>query len=90
MSNKPQWGVFVSRRAERVLRRLPRDVLEGIGAAIDGPASDPYPPGSRKLCGHDLYRIRVGSWRIFYSVQDDELIVLILTVAAGGGAYRNQ
>jgi mRNA interferase RelE/StbE len=84
-----RWQVLVSRRAERVLRRLPRDVLSRIAAAIDELARDPYPHGSKKLTGHDLYRLRVGSWRIIYNVQDEELIVLILTVASRGDAYRN-
>jgi mRNA interferase RelE/StbE len=89
MSNPARWRVLVSRRAERVLRRLPRDVLERISSAIDGLATDSHPAGSLKLSGYDLYRIRVGAWRIIYAVQDDELVVLILTVAPRGEAYRN-
>jgi mRNA interferase RelE/StbE len=88
MSSSGHWRVLVSRRAERVLRRLPRDVLERIGAAIDALANDPHPAGSKKLGGHDLYRIRVGSWRIIYAVVDEELVVLKLTVAPRGEAYR--
>jgi mRNA interferase RelE/StbE len=89
MSSYGQFQVLVSRRAERVLRRLPRDVLERIGAAIDALGDDPHPPGSKKLSGHELYRIRVGSWRFIYAVEDEGLIVLILTVASRGEAYRN-
>ena len=89
MAGNGQWQVLISHRAERVLRRLPKDVLLRIGSAIDGLADDPYPMGSKKLTGHDLFRIRVGAWRIIYSVEEDELIVLILTVASRGQAYRN-
>ena len=89
MASAEQWQVLVSRRAERVLRRLPKDVLLRISATIDKLAADPHPPGSRKLSGHDLYRIRVGAWRIIYAVHDDELVVLVLTVASRGEAYRN-
>ena len=89
MADSRQWQVLISRRAERVLRRLPGDVLVRISAAIDGLADDPYPAGSKKLTGHDLYRLRVGAWRIIYSVEEDELAVLVLTVAPRGEAYRN-
>jgi mRNA interferase RelE/StbE len=89
MAESSPWQVLISRRAERVLSRLPRDVLARISEAIDGLAKDPHPPGSRTLTGHDLFRVRVGSWRIIYVVHEDELIVLVLTVAPRGEAYRN-
>jgi mRNA interferase RelE/StbE len=89
MADSKQWRVLISRRAERVLRRLPRDLLLRISSAIDALADDPHPQGKKKLTGHDLYRIRVGGWRIIYAVQDDELVVLVLTVAPRGEAYRN-
>ena len=89
MADSRQWQVLISRRAERVLRRLPGDVLVRISSAIDGLVDDPYPSGSKKLIGHDLYRLRVGVWRIIYSVEEDELVVLVLTVAPRGEAYRN-
>ena len=89
MDRSTPWQVLISRRAERVLRRLPRDVLLRIGQAIDALAQNPNPPGSKKLTGHDLDRIRVGSWRIIYAIRDEELVVLILTIAPRGEAYRN-
>ena len=88
MASAQQWQVLVSRRAERVLRHLPRDVLLRISVAIDGLAVNRHPPGSRKLSGHDLYRSRAGAWRIIYAIHDDELVVLVLTVATRGEAYR--
>jgi len=89
MADSGQWQVLISRRAERVLRRLPRDLLLRIGSAIDALADDPYLAGCKKLTGHELYRVRVGGWRIIYAVQDDELVVLVLTVAPRREAYRN-
>jgi mRNA interferase RelE/StbE len=89
MAGTGQWQVLISRRAERVLRRLPKDVLLRISSAIDGLADDPYSAGCKKLTGHELFQIRVGVWRIIYALQDDELIVLVLTVASRGEAYRS-
>ncbi|MCH8290889.1 type II toxin-antitoxin system RelE/ParE family toxin [Candidatus Poribacteria bacterium] len=37
----------------------------------------------------NLYRIRVGEWRISYAIEDDKLIILILEIAPRGSAYRN-
>ena len=84
-----RWQVLIDRQPEKVFRRLPKPLLQRIREAISDLAEDPWPPGCKKLTGYDnLYRIRVGSWRISYAVEDDRLIVLVLEVAPRGGAYR--
>jgi mRNA interferase RelE/StbE len=83
------WKVVFHRQAEKVLHRLPKDLVSRLWKAIQNLASNPRPEGCKKLEGHDnLYRIRVGDWRISYAVEDDTLIILILEIAPGGGAYR--
>ena len=45
---------------------------------------------AKKLAGFDdLYRQRVGDWRISYALEEDQLIILIVEIASRGGAYRN-
>ena len=42
---------------------------------------EPYPPGSRKLTGYDdVFRIRVGVYRIIYSVSGRKLVIVILKI----------
>jgi len=83
------WEIEIHRNARGVLERLPRDVFERIDKAISSLTDEPWPRGSRKLRGHhNLYRIRVGDWRVVYAIEEDELIVLILEVATRGGVYR--
>jgi mRNA interferase RelE/StbE len=83
------WKVVFHRQAEKVLHRLPKDLLSRLWRAIQNLAANPRPEGCKKLEGHDnLYRIRVGDWRVSYAVEDDTLIVLILEIAPRGGAYR--
>lgn len=38
---------------------------------------------------HDSYRIRVGDWRIIYTIEDDILLVVVIEIAPHGGTYRN-
>jgi mRNA interferase RelE/StbE len=84
------WRVIVDRDPIKLLGRLPRDLRERILRAIDELAQDPRPAGCKKLSGYEnLYRIRVGEWRITYAVEDAQLIVLIIEIAPRGGAYRN-
>ena len=85
-----RWQIQIEREPRRVMRRLPKPVLERIRTAIRSLAEDPRPNGCIKLTGHDkLWRIRVGDWRITYAIQDEELVVLIVEVSPRGGAYRN-
>ena len=85
----PTWRIETKRQVKSVLRRLPKPLCKRIEQAIDALAHDPLPPGSRKLTGYDYYRIRVGDWRIVYSVDNDILVVVIVEVSSRGGAYRN-
>jgi mRNA interferase RelE/StbE len=57
--------------------------------AIQNLAVDPRPEGCKKLVGkYEHWRIRVGDWRITYTIQDDELIIVVVEVSPRGGAYR--
>jgi mRNA interferase RelE/StbE len=88
--SKSRWQVIIHRKAERVLKRLDGDMLERIRQAIRGLANEPRHLGYKKLAGYEnLYRIRVGDWRIIYAIEDDELIILVLQISARSGAYRD-
>ena len=88
--NQPTWQIVIERRVKRVFRRLPKDLLKRIKVAIKELAQNPRPIGSIKLAGYqDLYRIRVGQWRIVYAIEEEELIILVIEVSPRGGAYRN-
>jgi mRNA interferase RelE/StbE len=85
-----RWRIIIHRKAERVLKRLDGDMLERIRQAIRGLASEPRSVGYKKLSGHEnLYRIRVGDWRIIYAIEDKQLVVLVLEISPRGSAYRN-
>ncbi len=55
---------------------------------IEHVATDPRPNGSKKLSGHDRYRIRQGVYRIVYAVEDDKLVVYIVKVGHRKDVYR--
>lgn len=88
--NDRQWRVQIERRAERSLRRLPKPLLARIRSAIGGLGEDPRPHGYRKLKGFEnLYRIRVGEWRVVYAIEEEMLIILIVEISPRGDAYRD-
>jgi mRNA interferase RelE/StbE len=90
MSNAVTFEVIITKQPQKILRKLPKDLLRRIDRALQNLAADPRPVGCKKLIGYDnLYRIREGDWRISYAVEDDRLIVLVLEISPRSGAYRN-
>jgi len=83
------WQILIHRKAEKILGLLDGDTLKRIRQAIRSLANDPRPSGVKKLAGYEaLYRIRVGDWRVIYSIEEDRLIILVLEISPRGGAYR--
>jgi mRNA interferase RelE/StbE len=90
MTERAPWRLVIRRQPTKTLRKLPRDLRERIDRAILALSVDPRPTSSTKLTGYtDLYRVRVGDWRIIYAIKDAELIVLVIEVTPRGGAYRD-
>ena len=84
------YRVVISGAAEKDLRRIrDRTALRRLSEAIEALADDPHPPHAGKLRGVDnVWRIRVGDWRICYSIESGRLIVLVLTVARRREVYE--
>ena len=64
--------------AVRALRKLDPQVRRRVQGAIALLAQDPRPPGARALQGRPGLRVRVGDYRIIYTVQDDVLLVVVV------------
>ncbi len=79
----------ISNPAKKDFRNIPETFQEKIRSAIRLLSDDPRPDGVVKLKGFkDLYRIRVGDYRIIYSVDDAKKLIIILKVSQRGGAYK--
>ena len=82
--------IVISNYARKDLRSIShRPTLRRLTDAIAALAHDPQPPGARKLGGIEaVWRVRVGDWRICYTVEEGQLIVLVLIVARRGNVYE--
>jgi len=62
-----------------------------IVRAVNALKTDSRPAGARPLVGYSgLWRIRVGDYRVVYTIRDAEFVVLALRVAHRSGVYRGQ
>ena len=84
-----RYRVLFKPSADKALRKLPVSVQKRIVAAVDGLEDNPRPPDAVKLTGErDLWRIRVGDYRVIYSIDDKRLIVLVVRIAHRKDVYR--
>ncbi len=83
------YGIIFTKEADKALRRMPKNLSHRIRAKLLQIAADPYGRHNNvtKLQGRPGFRLRVGDWRILYSLDDDKLVVLVLKIAPRGGAY---
>ncbi len=82
------YAVYLKRSAEKELAGLPREVHQKIIKRLIGLKANPRPPGSRKLGGGDRYRLRVGDYRILYTIDDSLQRIEISAVGHRREVYR--
>jgi mRNA interferase RelE/StbE len=71
------------------LERLPPKLIERIFPKLEGLASDPRPVGCKKLKGGQRERrIRVGDYRVVYSVDDEKLLVSVTRIRHRSEVYE--
>lgn len=84
------YRVELAPAAQRELRRLPRQVASRLADPIESLSTDPRPHGVRKVRGQEsTWRMRVGSYRVIFDIDDDRQLVVVLKVARRTeGTYR--
>ncbi|MCU0326370.1 MAG: type II toxin-antitoxin system RelE/ParE family toxin [Spirosomaceae bacterium] len=77
-----KYKVIISNSAEKELSKLPKEVILKIKQKVIQLADNPFISGYKQLKGSQdkFYRIRVGNYRIIYSVQNNELIITIIKI----------
>ena len=77
--------VVLAPAVTRQLRRIRPDQTLALRGVILALGEDPHPPGSGKVAGSDLWRVRVRvdgvPWRIVYQVREREGLIVIARVA---------
>ena len=75
------------KRVTKDLYRISRADAKRLKIAIGALAENPRPRGSIKLTSEALYRIRVGDYRVLYSVDDSQQVVSIEKVGHRKDVY---
>ncbi len=82
------YSLVIKRSAAKELEDVPRKDRLRIIERIQALALEPRPAGAEKLAGNDKYRIRQGTYRVVYEVDDDVVVVTVVKVAHRREVYR--
>lgn len=83
-----KYTVLIERYAQKQIMKLDKKIIPVIKAAIADLADNPRPYGYRKLKGEDAYRIRVGDYRIIYEINDNTIIVTVVSIGHRKDIYK--
>jgi|TARA_B110000879_G_scaffold188826_1_gene251810 mRNA interferase RelE/StbE len=69
------------------LRKIHKPDVARITDQINALAADPRAKGCTKLSAQELYRVRVGLYRIIYEIRDKQLVVQVIKVGHRSSVY---
>lgn len=76
------------RRAQKSLADLPTGDYEQVRDSVAALAENPRPPGCKKLVGRVGWRIRQGSYRVIYEINDQSREILVLDIGHRRDVYN--
>ena len=83
------YRVALGRAAARQLRKFDPQVRRRVQAAIELLATEPRPPAATRLVGGaGEWRVRTGDYRIVYEIEDERLLVLVLSAGHRREIYQ--
>ena len=82
------YHVHIKRSAEKELDALPRRTRDRIGERLLKLETDPRSRDVKKLQGQVAYRLRVGNYRVLFTIDDDARTVMVYAVGHRRDVYR--
>ncbi len=83
------YSVVLTSSAEKELKELSAQLNARIVPRLENLASNPRPPGCKKLKGGDReWRIRVGDCRVVYTIDDAKLLVEVMRIRHRSEVYE--
>lgn len=83
-----EYKIFFKESVEKDLRSIPKKDLKKILTRIRTLVKEPRPQGYEKLSGQEKYRIRQGTYRMIYSIQDQDLTVWVVKIGHRKDVYH--
>ncbi len=84
-----RYEIVLRKSVRKDMEPIPKRDVQRIIAAVAELANDPHPPQSCKLSGSEKYRLRCGTYRVLYEIQDTILVVYVVKVGHRREVYRS-
>lgn len=82
------YKVRIKRSAIKEFKKLPKQFKIRMTEIFTSLAEEPFPHTARKLQNRKDYRIRVGDYRILYSVNEEDTLIEIIAIGHRKDVYR--
>lgn len=80
------YKIIIKKKAKKFIDSLPMSDRQRLVSAIE---KLPNGEDIKRMSGHsDLFRLRVGSYRIIYTVDGKELVVIVIDAGNRGQIYK--
>lgn len=76
-----------SKTAVSELEKLPKDIAKRIVEKVESVSNNPYLYVVR-LKGFNLYKLRVGDYRVIMSIERNKMIIFVLEVGHRSNVFR--
>jgi len=86
-----KYNIKFSSDAEKSLKKLDKSTVKRVFIALDQLSNDPFNlPNTKKMKGKEenVYRLRVGNYRIIYEIINHELIIFVVRMGPRGDIYK--
>jgi len=83
------YKVTFSKQADKTLRRMPRNTAQNVVKKIKELAVNPKRMRNvKKLTDHPGYRLRIGDWRVVYTLNENEVLIHVVKIKSRGEIYK--
>ena len=83
------YKVDIGPKAGRFIRKQDTPIQQQLIRKLRELEQDPRPAGCKRLQGNkNLYRVRMGDYRIIYTIKDNQLVVLVIQIGHRRDVYR--
>lgn len=80
MNSEKSWVLQVDPNIHKFIKKIPRRDAERILLSLEDLGKDPFAGDVKKLSGTDLWRKRIGSYRLFYEILTSKKMILIFSL----------
>lgn len=84
------WQLIVSKDALKALEAIPKKQRDRLWSAIKQLTNGPYESGLdvKPLKARPEWRLRVGTWRVIFRVEQQKPLIAVVSISTRGDAYK--